>query len=159
MNATIQRSSLLSRFDQDAGPWRPMFYPIEILVPITASESESGSITINNQPFIWQTLGHQIIGNTGDPEASGLYQDGQYDLEFKDEQSNYQSAPVAASAAFGGGAFGFIIPFPFPIPYQGSKTITFRITNRVTRALTPPDDYFRVKLVMIGVADWGALTA
>jgi hypothetical protein len=159
MPQTVQRNALLSAFDADPGPWRPMHYPVTIPVPLEANQSEVGSVTIANQPFIWQMLGHQIIGNTGDPETSGLYQDGQYSIEMKDELSNYQSAPVAASASFGGGAFGFKIEFPLPIPYPGSKTLTFRITNHYTRILTPEpaEPYFNVKLSVIGIANWGRL--
>lgn len=153
------KSTLLSRFDADPGPWRPMYYPVLIDVPVEAGGAEEASVTLQNQPFIWTFLGHQIIGNTGDSETSGLYQDGQYDIEFKDEQSNYQSAPVAASAAFGGGAFGFMIELPLPIPYPGTKTLRFRLTNNYTRVLTPepPELKFRVKLVVGGIADWGTL--
>lgn len=157
---SLKRDPLVSRFDADPGAWRPMWYTLEIPVPLSANGSEVGSVTINNQPWIWMSLGHQIIGNTGDPETSGLYQDGQYSIELKDEQSNYQNLPVPASAAFGGGAFGYNIPFPMPIGYPGSKTLTFRITNHYTRILTPApaEDIFNVKLVLNGVADWGTLT-
>lgn len=162
MVETVQRvhkSPLLSRFDADPGPWRPMLYPVTIDVPVAAGGSEEGSITIQNQPFIWTWLGHQIIGNTGDPETSGLYQDGQYDIEMKDEQSNYQSAPVAAASAFGGIVAGFKVDLPLPIGYPGTKTLTFRITNHYTRILTPepPEAVFKVKLCVGGVADWGKL--
>lgn len=162
MQNTVQRvpkNALVSRFDADPGPWRPMYYPVEISVPLAAGQSEVGSVTINNQPFIWMFLGHQIMGNTGDPETSGLYQDGQYDIEMKDEQSNYQHAPVCASGAFGGGAVGYQIELPIPICYPGAKTITFRVTNRYTRILTPEpsEAVFKLKLVIGGVQDWGTL--
>lgn len=159
MGNNSERSSLLNRFDADPGPWRPMYYPLEIEVPLEAWGSEIGSVTINNQPFIWTFIGHQIIGNTGDPETSGLYQDGQYSVEFRDEQSNYQSAPVAASSAFGGGAFGYQIPLPLPIPYPGTKTLTFRITNHYTRILTPEpsDPVFKVRITLGGIANFGTL--
>jgi hypothetical protein len=155
----VARNALLSRFDADPGPWRPMYYPIVIPVPLEANGSEEGSVTINNQPFIWTFIGHQILGNTGDPETSGLYQDGQYLIEFKDEQSNYQSAPMAASAVFGGPAVGYMIDFPIPIPFPGSKTITFRITNTYTRILTPDpaEPIFNLQIGLGGVADWGSL--
>lgn len=155
----VQKNPLLSRFDADPGPWRPMYYPVTIPVPLAAGGSELGSLTINNQPFIWTFLGHQIIGNTGDPETSGLYQDAQYDIEMKDEQSNYQSALIPAGATFGGAAMGYMMEFPLPIPYPGSKTLTFRITNHYTRILTPDpaEAVFNVKLVVGGMADWGTL--
>lgn len=156
---TIPRNNLVGRFDADPGPWRPMYYGLKIDVPLEGGESEIGSVTIQNQPFIWMWTGHQIMGNTHDWESTGLCQDGQYDIEFKDELSNYQNVPIAASAAWGGGEFGFLIPFPVPIAYPGAKTITFRITNAYTRILTPvPDDpVFTLKLVLGGVADWGEM--
>jgi len=162
MQGTVQkvpRSPLVSRFDADPGPWRPMYYSVEIAVPTEAGGSEVGSVTIQNQPFIWISLGHQIMGNTGDPESSGLYQDGQYDIEMKDEQSNYQNLPIPASASFGGGAFGYLMELPVPIGYAGAKTLTFRLINRYTRILTPEpaEPVFPVKLVLVGVADWGEL--
>lgn len=155
----IHKNPLLSRFDADPGPWRPMYYALTVPVPLEAGGSEVGSVTIQNQPFIWTFLGHQVIGNTGDPETSGLYQDGQYSIEMKDEQSNYQQAPVCASGAFGGGDFGYSIPLTLPIPYPGTKTLTFRIINHYTRILTPepPEPVFPVKLVIGGMADWGRL--
>lgn len=155
----MKRAELLSRFDADPGPWRPMYYPVEIAVPTAAGQSETGSVTIANQPFIWAFIGHQIIGNTADPETSGLYQDGQYSIEFKDDLSNYQAAPVPAGAAFGGAQFGYQIEFPIPIPYPGAVTLTFRVVNHYTRILTPepPDGKFRVKIVAGGFADWGTL--
>lgn len=153
----IQRDPLLSRFDADPGPWRPMYYPLELDVPVEAGGSEEASVTINNQPFIWQMLGHQIMGNTGDPVTSGLFQDGQYDITMKDEQSNYQSAPIAATATFGGGLMGYTIFLTLPIGYPGTKTLTFRVTNAYTRVLTPESDTFKVKLTVGGVADWGEL--
>lgn len=153
------RNSLVSRFDADPGPWRPMFYTVEIPVPLAAGGSEIGSVTIQNQPFIWMALTHQIMGNTADPETSGLYQDGQYDIEFKDELSNYQAQPIPAAASFGGPAVGYGLDLTVPIGYPGSKTITFRVINRYTRILTPdPDEpVFPVKLVLSGVADWGEM--
>ena len=155
----VYKNTLLSRFDADPGAWRPMSYPVTIDVPTEAGGSESGSVTLNNQPFIFTDIGHQIMGNTGDPETSGLYQDGQYYVEWRDEQSNYMSAPVAASAAFGGGAFGYNIPLSLPIAYPGTKTLTFRITNTYTRILTPTpaEEVFKVHIVVIGIADWGKL--
>lgn len=158
-NQRLNRDPLVSRFDADPGPWRPMYYAVTIPVPTTANGSEVGSVTINNQPFIWMDLGHQIVGNTADPETSGLYQDGQYSIEMKDEQSNYQALPVPASGAFGGGQFGFKIALPMPVGYAGSKTITFRVINHYTRILTPApaEDVFNVKLVLIGASDWGTL--
>lgn len=152
-----QRNDLVSRYDADPGPWRPMYYPITIPVPVTVGISAVGSMTIQNQPFIFLRVGHQILGNTGDPETTGLIQDGQYLIDFKDELSNYQSIPFAASAAFGQGPFGFDVPLGVPIGYPGTKTLTFRLSSTYTRVLTPEEEYFDVQLVVCGVAYWGDL--
>lgn len=153
------KNPLLSRFDVDPGPWRPMYYTVTIPVGVEANQSEEGSISLQNQPFIMTAISHQIIGNTGDPETSGLYQDGQYSISVKDEQSNYQNQPLPAAAAFGGPSTGYTIELPLPIAYPGSKTLTFRIVNHYTRILTPEpsEPIFNVKLVVCGMADWGKL--
>lgn len=156
-NSQPKRSPLLSRFDQDPGPWRPMYYPVEIDVPVTAGQSAFGSVTINNQPFILQQITHQIIGDTCDWEATGLCQDGQYDIELSDDQSNYQSGPIPAGANLGGPGMGFSLLLTFPIPYAGAKTLNARVTNRVTRILVPSADTFLVKITFCGIADWGEL--
>jgi len=147
----------MGRFDEDPGRYRPMFYSVEISVPVTQGGIGRGSVTINNQPYIMTRITHKIIGRTATPDTSGLYQDGQYDLEFKDEQSNYQNQPIPADIMFGSVATGFLIELPYPIPFAGNKTLTFNITNRVPRALSPQQDHYPVHIAVHGVADWGEL--
>lgn len=152
---------LVGPYDLDPGRWRPLYYPCRISVPVAEGGIGRNSVTINNQPFVWRWATHMIVGNTADPSSSGLYQDGQYLLSFRDEQSNYQSNPIPAPLMFGNAGVGptspggFLIPLPYPIPYAGNKTITWEVTNLVTRTLSPTAEYFAVWICMAGTADWG----
>lgn len=154
---------LLSRFDLDPGKWRPLYYGVEISVGVIAGGQGIGSITVNNQPYILQRIATKIIGNTANPSVSGLYQDGQYDLSWRDEQSNYQNQQIPADLLFGsqgaGAGFptGYIMELTYPIAYSGNRTLTFEITNRVTRTLVPQADYFSIYVACHGIGDWGQL--
>ena len=99
----------------------------------------------------------KIVGNTGDPSTSGLYQDGQYDIEWKDEQSSYVDGPIAADLMWGSVESGYVMELPFPIPFAGSKTLSFVVTNRVARVLVPEATTFEVQIALHGIGDWGEL--
>jgi hypothetical protein len=152
-------------FDLDPGRWRPLYYGVEIDVGVAEGAIGRGSLHINRQPFIFTQMAHKIIGNTADPATSGLYQDGMYDLAFRDEQSNYQNIPIPADLMFGswgsGGDMptGFMAQLTYPIPFPGSKNVTFEITNRIARTLTPSADTFPVFICLGGVSDWGKLAS
>ena len=151
-------NQLLSRFDKDPGRWRPMYYPLEVSVPIANIAFGEGSININNQPYIWKRTIHGVIGQldyTTDFSGSGLKDDGMYTIEFKDEQSNYQQIAGRADLMFGSREYW--LDMPFPIPYAGNRTLTFRITNRYTRLFVPAASFFIVSVVMHGFADWGSV--
>lgn len=148
-------SPLFGRYDKDPGRYRPQWYHVEIDVPVTAGGVQAGTITINNEPFCIVRTTSKIIGNTADPSTSGLYQDGQYDVEWKDQQHNYVDGPIAADLMWGSNENGYFIPFPFPLPYSGNDTLTFRVTNRVTRVLVPTSDTFTVQIVVHGITDLG----
>lgn len=150
-----QYSNIVGPRDFDPGRWRPLFYEVEISVPIADGGVALGSVTLNAQPYIMTRLSGKIVGATADPSTSGLYQDGQWDVEFMDEQSNYQSGAIAGDLLFGGPWTGYSLPLPSPIPFAGNKTISFRITNRVARVLVPASDYFTIQLVTHGISDWG----
>lgn len=148
---------LMGKFDEDPGRYRPLYYGVEIAVPVAVGGVGRGSISLNNQPFIWTRCAHQIVGDIF-REDSGLFQDGQYMLAFKDEQSNYQNQPIPAELLFGSVRSGFIIELAFPIAFAGNKTITFEITNRANRTLSPVAPTFNVYVAMHGIADWGPAT-
>jgi len=102
---------------------------------------------------------HQIQGCTDPDIDNGLYQDGQYDIAWKDEQSNYQNAPLPAECFMGSVRSGFSYEFPYPIPYSGNKTLTFEIFNRCQRTITGSEllPFFKVAIVVHGIADWGTV--
>lgn len=151
------KNPLLGRFDVDPGRWRPMWYGVEIDVPVLLNGRGVGSISLNNQPFIATRLTHQVIGDTAHASSSGLFQDGMYTIAFKDEQSNYINQPIPSECFAGSVVGGFSYEFPYPLPYAGSKTVTFEVYNRVLRTLDPESDYFTVAIVLHGIADWGTV--
>jgi hypothetical protein len=153
-----QMLGLMGKFDLDPGRYRPLYYGVTIAVGVDAGAIGRGSISINNMPYIWTHLTHQIVGNTNDYATLGLAQDGQYMIAFKDEQANYQNGPICADMMFGSVRSGYINPLSYPIPFAGNKTLTFEITNLYTRVFDPVAPKFNVMLAMHGVADWGTLT-
>ena len=148
---------LMGKFDVDPGRYRPLVYGVPISVGVNDGDVGRGSITINNQPWIMTRITHQIQGATADPATSGLYQDGQYTIEYRDEQSNYQNGPIPAEMMFGSVRSGYAMDLPYPIPFAGNKTISFNVTNLVTRTLVPGATQFVVWIAIHGVADWGKL--
>jgi hypothetical protein len=148
-------SKFFSKFEQDWGQLKPMFYGIEIDVPVIDNGQGRGTITLNNQPYLLTRITHQIVGATFDWQTTGLYQDDQYAIEFRDENSNYQNIPCIAGTIFGSARMGVYPDLPVPLAYSGNRTLSFQITNRYTRVLTPQATYFKVAITLIGVADWG----
>jgi hypothetical protein len=145
---------LMGPFDEDPGRYRPLSYGVPITLGVAAGAQASGSISINNEPFIMTSVTHQIIGPTADPATSGLYQDGQYTIEWKDEQSVYSNGPIPADMMFGSVRSGYIKELPYPVPFAGAKTLTFTLVNQVTRTLLVGDT-FVVYVAIHGVNDWG----
>jgi hypothetical protein len=154
--------ALLSRYDADPGKWRPMFYGVEIDVGIDNGAVGQGALNLNNQPFIMTSIRHKIIGaylelNPGGNDwANWIFNNGNYSVEWKDETSNYCNGFINADLMWGRTSFGYVLDLPFPIPYGGNKTLTFRVLNRETRTPTDPNvKYFKVEICVAGVADWG----
>lgn len=159
-----RKNPLFGLYDRDPGPWRPMHYGVKISVGVNAGQTGRGSISLNNQPFILSRITHKIVGLTATPSASGLYNDGQYDMEFKDEQSVYQKGDIPADLMFGnygsadaGNGGGFLMNMPYPLPYPGNKTLSFVITNAVDRTLDPVASDFVVAICASGIMYWGEL--
>lgn len=149
----MMKNALLSRFDKDPGRWRPYKYGALIDVPVLADEWGEGSLSLINQPFILLRISHTIIGNTNDYMATGLSNDGQYYIEWREENTQYQNEPLLAIAAYG--TQEWPIPLPSPIAFAGQKTLTVRVTNAYLRALSPEADTFKVQIVFHGISDWG----
>lgn len=147
---------LMGRFDVDPGEYRPLSYGVTVTVGVAAGDVGRGSININNEPWIMTSVTHQIIGPTADPATSGLYQDGQYAIEYRDEQTVYQNQPIPADIMFGSVRSGFIKELPYPIPFAGAKTLSFNVVNLVTRTLLVGLT-FDVAIAIHGVVDKGTL--
>jgi hypothetical protein len=158
MQPNERRHPLLGKYDLDPGRWRPLYYQVEISVPVALGGRGIGSLPLNAQPYILTRVQAKIIGETADAATTGLYQDGQFDVEFKDEQANYQSGPMPADLMYGGPQAGYALDLPYPIPFAGNKSLTFEVTNRVLRVLASAAEYFTVGISLAGIADWGDLT-
>jgi len=152
----MNESRLISpKFDLDPDRWKPMFYETIIEVPVLEDSVAEESIELNNMPFILVRIAHTILGNTGDPETSGLYNDGQYLIEFSDEKRNYGKWRAHANLLCGPLGVGSYRELEYPIFYPGTHAIRFRLTNTYTRTLSPKEDNFRVQLLLAGVEDSG----
>lgn len=146
---------LLGKFDSDPGRWRPLHYGVDVSVPVTAGGIGQASLALNNQPYVLTSLSAKIMGPTADPSTSGLYQDGQYDVEWRDEQTNYTNGFICPDLMWGSFQYGTMKYLPIPIAFSGNRTLTFRVRNRVLRALASQDDFFIVQICVDGMGDWG----
>lgn len=149
-------SPIFGRYDKDPGRYRPQWYHVEFDVGVAAGGQGQGSIPINNEPFCIVRMSAKIVGDTAN-DQSGIVEDGQYDIEWKDQQHNYVDGPMAANLMWGWNERGYALDFPFPIPYSGNDTLSFRVTNRVTRVPVPTADYFKIQIVVAGITDLGEL--
>jgi hypothetical protein len=152
-----QQQQLLDVSDLDPERWKPMFYSMLVEVPVAEGGIGRGSITTNNQPYIFTHISHAIVGNTYDPETSGLYDDGQYLINWRDEVRAYSKEPILASLLFGPKFQGDWQRLPYSVYYAGNHTVSFDLTNTYTRILTPVSATFKVQIALRGLADWGAL--
>lgn len=148
---------LLNFFDLEPERLKPLIYAVTIDVPVIEGGIGQGSVQLRNQPFIVTKITHRILGRTGDPESSGLYDDGQYLIEWKDDMRVYTTQPVNADLAFGPKALGEFPDLVYPIYYAGTIAIHFRIINQYLRTLSPQTDYFKIQIAVHGMADWGKL--
>lgn len=149
---------LLNFFDLDPERCKPMNYAVNIDVRTIADGQGMGSVTLRNQPFILVKIAHSVIGQTADPESSGLYNDGQYSIEMTDEQRTYGNIALMSDLMAGPKVQGDYPELIYPIYYAGTHTLKFLVTNHYARILSPVSDYFRVQIALLGLADWGTLT-
>jgi hypothetical protein len=154
MDPTFSR--LLQPGDLNVQRWKPMNYGVNIDVPVAANGQGQGVISINNQPTFITRIALLFLGNTADPETSGLYQDGQVLVLMQDDQRNYQNIPLNPDLLWGPKVEGPFRTLEYPIYYQGGRTVRFELTNVYTRVLTPVAETFRVQICIAGLADWGS---
>lgn len=146
-------SMLQNWYDLDPQVWSWFCIPADIDIGIDENSVGLGSVALLNHPQYITRITHQIIGNTGNPEESGLYQDGQYSIEIKDQKTVFTLNAVQANNLLGPMIDG---PFPdlgLPKYYQGVNTLQFRLTNLVNRTLSEEAETFRVQLAVHGVAN------
>ena len=139
--------------------YKDRFYEITVLLPIdgaaqiVAGVSQRGSVNIVNKPFIMTRITHGIIGHgqiiAG---AAGLIQDGQYDLEMRTDQYNYQTAPLSAVLMCGSGADWLDLPTPEELAPK--TTISIIVTNTYLRAIGEP---VRIQIVFHGLEPIGSV--
>lgn len=141
--------------DLNAERWKPMVYAVTIDVPVTANGIGRGNIQMNDQAIILTRASVMILGNTEDPETSGLYQDGQYLLTMQDEERVYSNVPVQADLLWGPKRVGPWRSFEYPIYYTRSHAVRFEVINIYTRVLTPQASNFQVQIALSGLADFG----
>ena len=129
------------------------------MADIAVAANSQGVITLPTmlQPYMWHDLTHTIVGNIDDPETSGLYNDGQYTIEYADERSQYTSIAIPSLALSGPHKEGSFPDFRLPVFFPANHTITFRITNLHGRILTPTAPTFRVWVCIHGLQYWGQL--
>lgn len=155
MDELRPQEPLQNLFDLKPERLHPAFYAVTIDVPVNQNGVGQGSITIRNQPLIITRIATRILGLTWDPETTGLADDGQYLVEWSDEQRNYTPAPVNADLLFGPKHQGSFQSLVYPLYYAGTHTILFRLTNLYQRVLTPEVDTYQVQVLMQGLADFG----
>lgn len=148
-------SPLMTRYDKDPGRWRPFKYGCVVDVPVLETEAGENTILIMNQPFMMDRISFSVVGNTHDYQGTGLADDGQYFVEWREEQSVYQNAPILAKTAFGTEEFPLYLSAP--VAFAGNKTLYFRLSSSYTRVLNPVAEYFKVQVVCHGISDWGTL--
>lgn len=148
---------LLNFFDLDPERLKPLIYAVTIDVPVIEGGIGQGAVQLRNQPFIVTKLTHRILGRTGDPESSGLYDDGQYLIEWKDDMRVFTPVAINADLLMGPKNYGEFPDLVYPIYYAGTIALHFRITNQYARTLSPTSDYFKVQIAVHGTADWGKL--
>lgn len=141
--------------DLDPERWKPMNYGVTISVGVAANSIGRGNVQLNEQAFIITKVAIGIIGNTFDPETSGLYDDGQFLVSMNDETKNYSNIPILCDLIFGPKQAGPFRSLEYPIMYAASHSIKFELINTYTRILTPRADTFQVQIALCGLADWG----
>ena len=144
-----------SALDRDPARWRPQFYVVDVELDAAVGSINTGTVSLNNQPFVLQRVTHAIKAADFLADANSLNQDGQYLIEWKDDSTNYQSAPALADALFGSVRTGNFLDLPSPIVYPESKTLTARITNLVDRTAGGARAKFSVQVIFHGVQQWG----
>ena len=148
-----QGPPLLNWYDLDPQKWRVFCATCDITLGVDAGEVGAGSIQLLNHPQYVYKMSYQFLGNTGDPESSGLINDGQVLCEWSDQRTNYTISPVSLANLWGPMINGQFPELGLPLYYQGVNVMSFRLTNIFNRILTPESDDFTVQIAAHGIAN------
>lgn len=133
--------------------YKERLYSVTITIPadpgptLPAGRSQEGAFNVVNLPFVATRITSGIVGpsNNLDPNDASPARDGQYLLEFRSDQHNYQSEPILATALHGLAVGGYL-DLAAPIELAPKTALTVRITNA-----TPRSDSIKVQVVFHGV--------
>lgn len=131
---------------EDPGLWAPKYYPVDMECASTINATATGSITLDNLPFLMQRATHGILEDMN--LAPVFFQDGMYMLNIRDDTHSFQKAPIQADLLLGSIRSGIIVPFLVPVMYEGSNTLSVDLQNLVDR--TAAGATFKVQVVFHG---------
>ena len=123
----------------DFEDFQPMIFTVDVRFGQTRGDQGTGSVSINDRPFIIQQITHQLINPTRDgtdPDMSvQALQDGLYRINWSlYNQVRYFQGPVPmADTAFGSVRHGRWIPLPVPVALEKNRTLNVEVTNEVDR--------------------------
>lgn len=152
-NLPTDQAQLYNWNDLDPQIWKVFSFPVNIDVSCAVDGVGRGDAKLLNHRQFITKITHQVLGQTTDPQASGLYQDGQYLIDWKDQKNVFTIEGVQANNLFGPYQQGSFPSLPFPQYYAGVNTIMFTVTNLYTRTLIPASPTFRVQICLHGIAD------
>ena len=137
--------------------YKNRFYEITVLLPIDGAAqipvgvSQPGSVNIINKPFIMTQITHAVIGlNQYAAGAAGLQQLGQYLIEMRTDQYNYQTAAI--NAVLMAGSYNYWLKLATPEELAPKTTISIIVTNTLLRTEGEP---LRVQVVFHGLEPIG----
>jgi hypothetical protein len=140
-------------------------YAITVSLPVDQTgvcpvgSRNTGSVTIVNLPFLLTKITHGIMGNNHLGAGASLtpivYQDGQYTLQWRTDQHNYESEPILAGPGYGMAEDHFKLATPEELPPK--TTITIEVVNQIQRtAATTIQFVFHGLEPNLNVQDQGA---
>jgi len=133
--------------------YKERLYSATITIPadpgptLPAGRSNQGSFNVVNLPFTATRITSGIVGpsNNADPTDGSPARDGQYLIEFRSDQHNYQSEPILAQALHGVSVGGYL-DLAAPIDLEPKTAVTIRVINATLRT-----DSIKVQVVFHGV--------
>lgn len=123
----------------DFEDFQPMIFTVDVRFGQTKGDQGTGSVSINDRPFIIQKITHQLINPTRDGTDPNMsvqaLQDGLYRINWSlYNQVRYFQGPVPmADTAFGSIRHGIFYDLPVPVALEKNRTLNVEVTNEVDR--------------------------